>query len=50
MTWMHWMVFCFLALLAVGMATDKKTKTRTRFAGFAFLVVMILLLVLGQRN
>ena len=48
MTWMHWMLFCFLALLAVGMATDKKTKTRTRLAGFVFLVAMILFLILGQ--
>lgn len=50
MTWMHWMVFCFLALLAVSMATDKKTKTRTRLGGFVLLVTMILFLVLGQRN
>lgn len=48
MTWMHWMLFCFLSLLAVGMATDKKTKTRTRLAGFVFLVAMILFLILGQ--
>lgn len=50
MTWMHWMLFCFLSLLAVGMATDKKTRTRTRLAGFSILVLMILFLVLGQRN
>lgn len=48
MTWMHWLVFAFLAILAVGMATDKKTKTSTRLASFALLVGMILLLVLGQ--
>lgn len=47
-TWMHWMLFCFLSLLAVGMATDKKTRTRTRLTGFILLVGMILFLILGQ--
>lgn len=50
MTWMHWIVFAFLCVLALGMATDKKTKTSTRLASFALLVGMILLLILGQRN
>jgi hypothetical protein len=49
-TWMHWILFAFLAMLALGMATDKKTKTGTRFAGFALMVAMILLLLLGQRQ
>lgn len=50
MTWMHWIVFAFLSVLALGMATDKKTKTGTRFAGFALMVAMLLLLLLGQRQ
>lgn len=50
MTWMHWIVFAFLAMLAVGMATDKKSKTSTRFAGFVLMVSMILLLLAGQPN
>lgn len=48
MTWQHWIVFAFLAVLTVGMATDRKTKTPTRLTAFALLVGMILLLVLGQ--
>lgn len=50
MTWMHWMVFIFLAVLAVGMATDRNGKTSTRLVSFVLLVGVILLLVLGQRN
>src|SRR3546814_19791679 len=49
-TWMHWILFAFLAMLALGMATDKKTKTGTRFAGFAPMVAMILLILPGQRQ
>lgn len=48
MTWMHWLVFAFLSMLALGMATDKKTKTSTRLASFALLVGVILLLIVGQ--
>lgn len=50
MSWMHWIVFAFLSVLAIGMATDKKTKTSTRLASFVLIVGLILLLVLGQRQ
>lgn len=50
MSWMHWIVFAFLSVLALGMATDKKTKTSTRLASFVLIVGLILLLVLGQRQ
>lgn len=48
MTWQHWIVFAFLAVLALGMATDKKTKTSTRLTSFILIVGLILLLLLGQ--
>jgi len=47
---MHWIVFAFLAVLALGMAADRKTKISTRLTAFVLLVGMLLLLVLGQRN
>lgn len=50
MTWMHWIVFAFLSILAIGMAADGNGKTSTRLVSFVLLVGMILLLVLGQRN
>lgn len=50
MTWMHWIVFAFLCVLALGTATDKKTKTSTRFASFVLMVGLILLLLAGQRK
>lgn len=48
MTWMHWILFSLLSLLAVGVAFDRATKPRTRFATFVILVGLVLLLILGQ--
>jgi len=49
MTWMHWTLFTVLAVLALGMALDRKAGTvRGRLAAFSIFVGFIVLLVLGQ--
>lgn len=48
MTWMHWILFSFLSLIALSVAFDHKAKPGTKFAAFCVAVALVLLLVLGQ--
>jgi hypothetical protein len=48
MTWMHWLLFAVLSVLALGVAFDRRSTTATRLSTFALLIGLVLLLVLGQ--
>lgn len=48
MTWVHWVLFAVLSVLALGVSLDNGGSAKARLSAFVALVGMILLLILGQ--